>query len=98
MNTSIPFLILFLLAGIFTFLSAVNNWSWWWRISGVGNWFYKRYGHEATRLSYGFIGMLLIVAAMLDIGKTLLATTLGKFFVIVILLITIGFMGYKKLK
>lgn len=51
MNTSIIFLILLGLGGIFNILSSYYEWTWWWRLGGVGDYIYNRFGHELECIS-----------------------------------------------
>lgn len=91
MNTSIVFLIIVALGGLICILSSLYEWTWFWRLSGLSSLFYKRFGHEATRVSYGFGGVLLLVLASRELIVLVWITTWGKVFVVTLVLLAASF-------
>ncbi len=77
--------------GLLCLLSSYYQWTWWWRLSGVGNYLHNRFGPDATRFVYGFTGVLLISEVAKEVVASILSTNLGRLSVLTLSSLIVGF-------
>lgn len=92
----LPFLIIVAIGGGICILSSVYEWTWWWRLGGIGKFFYNRFGHQNTRLYFGLIGILLVASVVGDIIKIILSSAWGKILFTALVLLALSFISYMK--
>lgn len=63
---SLFFSVITIILGIVCILSSYFEWTWFWRLGGVGDLMYRKMGHSSMRMLYAFLGMGFIMVVIKD--------------------------------
>ena len=72
------FSIITIIFGIVCILSSYFEWTWFWRLGGVGDLIYKKMGHSSMRMLYAFLGTGLIIVVIKDWFDVLLPDVISQ--------------------
>jgi hypothetical protein len=83
-----------IILGIICILSSYYEWTWFWRLGGVGDSLYKRVGHSSMRLLYAFLGLSFLLVELNDWLDLVLPGVLSQLCFVVSLIIVMCLLVY----